>query len=97
MKKSQYTDSQILAILKQNEGGAKVANLCPDHGMSEATFCKWRSRFGGMNAALMKRMKQLEKENRRIQRLVAFRQDSSWRRRKTLLLKTIINGRLPRQ
>ncbi len=52
MKKSRYTDSQILSILKQNEAGAKVADLCREHGMSEATFCKWRSKYGGMNASL---------------------------------------------
>jgi putative transposase len=52
MKISRYSDSQILAILKQNEGGAKVADLCREHGMSEATFYKWRSKFGGMDASL---------------------------------------------
>ena len=65
MKISRYSDSQILAILKQNEGGAKVADLCREHGMSEATFYKCRSKFGGMDASLMKRMKELEEENRR--------------------------------
>ena len=71
MKKSRYSDSQILAILKQNEGGAKVADLCREHGMSEATFYKWRSKFGGMDASLMKRMKELEDENRRLKKMYA--------------------------
>ena len=60
MKKSRYSDSQILAILKQNEAGTKVSDLCREHSMSEATFYKWCSKFGGMDATLMKRMKALE-------------------------------------
>ena len=71
MKKSRYTDSQILAILKQNEAGAKVADLCREHGMSEATFYKWRSKYGGMDASLMRRMKELEEENRRLKKMDA--------------------------
>jgi putative transposase len=57
MQKSRYADSSILAILKQNEGGAKVVDLCRKHGMSEAALYKWRPKFGGMDASLMKRMK----------------------------------------
>lgn len=71
MKKSRYTDSQILAILKQNETGTTVADLCREHGMSDATFYKWRSKFGGMDASLMKRMKELEDENRRLKKMYA--------------------------
>jgi len=71
MKKSRYTDSQILAILKQSEAGAKVADLCREHGMSEATFYKWRSKFGGMDASLMKRMKELDEENRPLKKMYA--------------------------
>ena len=71
MKKSRYSDSQILAMLKQNEASAKVADLCREHGMSEATFYKWRSKFGGMDASLMKRMKELEEENRRLKKMYA--------------------------
>jgi len=59
MRKSRYTDSQILAILKQNEEGAKVPDLCREHGMSAPMFYKWRAKYGGMDAALMKRMKEL--------------------------------------
>jgi len=54
MKKSRYTDSQILSILKQNEAGSAVPDLCREYGMSTATFYKWRSKFGGMDASLMK-------------------------------------------
>ncbi len=71
MKKSRYTDSQILAILKQNEGGATAASLCREHGMSEATFYKWRSKFGGMDASLMKRLRELEDENKRLKKMYA--------------------------
>jgi putative transposase len=60
MKQSRILDSQILAILKQNEAGTKVSDLCREHSMSEATFYKWRSKYGGMDATLMKRMKALE-------------------------------------
>ena len=60
MKRSRYTDSQILAILKENEAGAKVSDLCRAHGMSDATFYKWRAKFGGMDASLMKRLRALE-------------------------------------
>lgn len=71
MKKSRFTDSQILAILKQNEGGTPVSELCREHGMSDATFYKWRAKFGGMDASLMKRMKELEAENRRLKKMYA--------------------------
>lgn len=71
MKKSRYTDSQILAILKQNESGISVPDLCREHGMSSATFYKWRAKYGGMDASLMKRMKELEAENRRLKKMYA--------------------------
>lgn len=69
MKTSRFTDSQIIAILKQAEGGAPVPELCREHGMSTATFYKWRSKFGGMDASLMARMKELEDENRRLKKM----------------------------
>jgi len=71
MKKTRHTDSQIIAILKQNESGTSVAELCREHGMSQASFYKWRSKYGGMDASLMKRMKELEDENRRLKRMYA--------------------------
>jgi len=71
MKKSRYTDSQILAILKQNETGTSVADLCREYGMSDATFYNWRSKYGGMDASLMKRLKELEDENRRLKKMYA--------------------------
>lgn len=71
MKKSRYTDSQILNILKQAENGAPVSELCREHGMSSATFYKWRAKYGGMDASLMARMKELEAENRRLKKMYA--------------------------
>ena len=69
MKKSRFTDSQIMAILKQNESGVPVAELCREHGMSAASFYKWRAKFGGMDASMMKRMKELEAENARLKKM----------------------------
>lgn len=71
MKKSRFTDSQILAVLKQAEAGTGVPDLCREHGISAATFYKWRSRFGGMDASLMTRLKELEEENRRLKKMYA--------------------------
>lgn len=71
MKTSRFSDSQILAILKQAEDGIAVTELCREHGMSSAAFYKWRAKFGGMDASLMARMKELEKENARLKRMYA--------------------------
>lgn len=71
MKTSRFSDSQILAILKQAEDGIPVTELCREHGMSSATFYKWRAKYGGMDASLMARMKELEKENARLKRMYA--------------------------
>lgn len=71
MKKSRFSDSQILAILKQAEGGVPVPELCREHGMSSASFYKWRAKYGGMDASLMSRLKELEEENRRLKKMYA--------------------------
>ena len=71
MKTSRFTDSQIMAILKQNEAGSSVPDLCREHGISSASFYKWRAKFGGIDASLMKRMKELEDENRRLKKMYA--------------------------
>ena len=71
MKTSRYTDSQIINILKQAEAGTPVPELCREHGMSSATFYKWRAKFGGMDASLMTRLKELEEENRRLKKMYA--------------------------
>lgn len=71
MKKSRVTDSQIMSILKQAEAGTPVTELCREHGMSNASFYKWRSRFGGMDASMMTSLKELEDENRRLKKMYA--------------------------
>ena len=71
MKKSRFSDSQILAILKQAENGVPVPELCREHGMSSASFYKWRAKYGGMDASLMARLKELEDENRRLKKMYA--------------------------
>ena len=71
MKKSRYSDSQILIILNLAEAGTPVSALCREHRMSSATFYKWRAKYGGMDASLMVRLKQLKTENRRLKKLYA--------------------------
>ncbi len=71
MRKSRFTDSQILAMLKQNEQGASVADICREHSVSSAQLYKWRSKFGGMDASMMKRLKELEAENSRLKKMYA--------------------------
>lgn len=77
MKKSRFTDSQIIGILKQAEVGSAVPDLCREHGISSATFYKWRSRFGGMEPSMVSRMKELEEENRRLKKMYAEAQLSA--------------------
>ena len=71
MKTSRCTESQIISILKQAEAGTPVPELCREHGMSSASFYKWRSKYGGMDASMMSRMKELEDENRRLKKMYA--------------------------
>jgi putative transposase len=71
MKKSRFSDSQIMAILKQAENGMPVPELCRERGMSSASFYKWRAKFGGMDTSMIKRMKELEDENRRLKKMYA--------------------------
>ncbi len=71
MKRSRYSDSQIISILNPAEAGTPATELCREHGMSDATFYKWRSKFGGMDVSMMARMKELEEENRRLKKMYA--------------------------
>ena len=71
MKKSRKTESQIMEILKQAESGVPVPDLCREHSMSTASFYKWRAKYGGMDASMIKRMKELEAENQRLKKMYA--------------------------
>jgi putative transposase len=70
MKKSRFTDSQILDAVKRVEAGFAVPDICRELGVSTATFYKWRSKYGGMDVSLMSRMKELEEENRRFKKML---------------------------
>ena len=69
MKKSRFTDSQILDAIKRAEAGLAVPDLCRELGISTATFYKWRARYGGMDVSMMARMKELEAENARLRKM----------------------------
>lgn len=71
MKKSRFTEAQIIAILKEQEQGQKVADLCRKHGISDQTFYNWKSKYGGMDVDELKRLKDLEQENARLKKIVA--------------------------
>lgn len=77
MKKSRFTDSQIIAVLKQAEAGTPVPDLCRQHGISSAAFYKWRSKFGAMDASMASQLKELQDENRRLKKMYADAQLSA--------------------
>lgn len=71
MKKSRFTETQIVSILKQQESGRATKELCREHGISEATFYNWKSKYGGMEASEVRRLKDLEEENARLKKMFA--------------------------
>ncbi len=71
MKKSRYSEEQIIAVLKEHQAGIPVSELCRKHGISDATFYNWRSRYGGLEVSDARRLKSLEEENRKLKRLLA--------------------------
>ena len=71
MKRSRFSDEQIIGILKEHQAGMTAAELCRKHGISDATFYKWRSKYGGMEVSEAKRLKALEEENRKLKKLLA--------------------------
>jgi putative transposase len=71
MKKTRYTESQIIKVLNEVEGGRQVKDVCREYGISDATYYNWKSKYGGMTASDIKRLKELEDENRRLKRMYA--------------------------
>lgn len=71
MKRNRFTEEQIIGVLKEHELGAKAADLCRKHGISEATFYNWKAKFGGMDVSEAKRLRGLETENGKLKRLLA--------------------------
>jgi putative transposase len=71
MRKSRFSETQIIGILKQVEAGRQVKDVCREHGISDATYYQWKSKYGGMEAADIKRLRELEDENRKLKLMVA--------------------------
>lgn len=71
MKKTRFTEPQIMAVLREAESGVAVPAVCRTHGISTASFYKWRAKYGGMDASMMSQMKAIEEENRRLKRMFA--------------------------
>lgn len=71
MKKSRFTEEQVIAILKEEEQGAKVSEICRKHGIADQTFRNWKKKYGGLSVSELRRMRELEQENGRLKRLVA--------------------------
>jgi len=71
MKNGRFSDGQIMGILKQAEGGVPVSELCREHGMSSASFYKWRAKFGGMDASMISELKDMADQNKRLKKMYA--------------------------
>ena len=71
MKRTRFSEQQIISVLKEAESGVKVADLCRHHGVSQSTFFNWKSKYGGLEVSELRRIKQLEDENRRLKKMFA--------------------------
>ena len=78
MKRSRFTEEQIIGILKEHQGGLGAKDLCRKHGVSDATFYKWRAKFGGMEVSDAKKLKALEAENTKLKKLLAEQMMDVW-------------------
>ena len=78
MTRKRYTEEQIIGVLKESEAGAKTGELCRKHGMSEATFYKWKAKYAGLTVNELKRLRSLEEENRRLKQIVAQQVLDNW-------------------
>ncbi len=78
MTRKRFTEEQIIGVLKESEAGAKTGELCRKHGMSEATFYKWKAKYAGLTVNELKRLRSLEEENRRLKQIVAQQALDNW-------------------
>ncbi len=78
MARKRYTEEQIIAVLNEAEAGAKTGELCRKHGVSEATFYKWKAKYAGLTVSELKRLRSLEDENRRLKQIVAQQALDNW-------------------
>ena len=78
MRARQYSEEQIIAVLKEAEAGAKVSDICRKYGMSDATYYNWKAKYSGLTVSELKRLKALEEENRRLKHIVAEQALDNW-------------------
>ena len=78
MTRKRYTEEQIIGVLNEAEAGAKTGDLCRKHGMSEATFYKWKAKYAGLTVNELKRLRSLEEENQRLKQIVAQQTLDNW-------------------
>ena len=78
MARKRYTEEQIIGVLREAEAGAKTSELCRKHGVSEATFYKWKAKYAGLTVSDLKRLRSLEDENRRLKQIVAQQALDNW-------------------